>query len=468
MYISALYVYIRQTSCHTNVAGLYICTSSHTQNTLYIHAHMHMHMPYSVYASGYHHIQPDVGYHTHQDRDTHQDHSTPQDHNTSQDHDAHHHQNPAHEDENEISDNPLKRKCTPFRMSVLCCLSVCVVVGYVVFLYFILLASDTISQPPCAIDIQLPKSSGCNGDAALCNRRYSDVAQGTMHNAFATVQDGILFAQHRACMRTALVSGIRAFMLDVHMTTSGELKLCHVVCSIGSVSLSNTLDMFYEFLTLNPREIVAIIWEVGYDGKEVVSDADKQAHKDLLAKALLDAKLFPFLHTQSKNVMWPTLDTMITSDSRLVSFTDHWLDNAGWDLYLWDHAFETPYDNANINDIRNNCKINRGIASNSLFIVNHFLVLGALGVNTKMTSLVGNLLDIDAIQDINKNPFMWEHIGGCANCLDKFPNFVVVDFWASSDVMKVVASLNSLTVPMKQSELPPVQQCLSVEPMVVR
>jgi len=121
------------------------------------------------------------------------------------------------------------------------------------------MTTGTLKSKTCVVELQLPDSLGCNRDAALCMRKYSDVSYATMHNAFATTQDGIVFAQHRACMRSGLVAGKRGFMLDVHLTKDGDLKLCHVLCKIGSVSLSRTLLMFAEFLKKTPREVLTIM-----------------------------------------------------------------------------------------------------------------------------------------------------------------------------------------------------------------
>jgi hypothetical protein len=128
--------------------------------------------------------------------------------------------------------------------------------------YTAMISNEMRSIPGCVASLQLPPHPGCNREQALCSKRYDETAHATMHNAFATTQDGIFFAQHRGCMRSALVHGVRSFMLDVHMTSSGNVALCHYSCTLGAVSLSATLDMFVLFVLQNPREIITIIWEM--------------------------------------------------------------------------------------------------------------------------------------------------------------------------------------------------------------
>jgi len=107
------------------------------------------------------------------------------------------------------------------------------------YIHCLCIAIEMTPLPECAKSLQLPARPGCNGMESLCAKRYNEVSYATMHNAFATSQDGIFFAQHRGCMRSALMHGIRGFMLDVHLTKSGTLKLCLLACWTGSVSLQD-------------------------------------------------------------------------------------------------------------------------------------------------------------------------------------------------------------------------------------
>jgi len=327
---------------------------------------------------------------------------------------------------------------------------------FVFVLFFVIIGSQStvaLKLKACPDSLQLKLNSGCNGDEALCVRTYNNVAYATMHNAFATSQDGFAIAQHRACMRSGLTSGIRAFMLDVHLTASGELKLCHALCSLGSSSLTNALSMFAEFLRLNPREIVTIIWEFGVDGRDKKTPEDKASLKRLLGIAMRSTGLFPYLYSKEPGQVWPTLNEMIAKDSRLVSLTDTWTSlDESWDMYMWDYTFETKFDSKSQADLDKSCVLNRGSSGNALLILNHFTIVGAIGIDTKVTDTLAQYTGIDTLFGINQEPYMWNRISDCAECLGRFPNFVTVDFWESSDVIPLVKKLNSVTLPSNQSK----------------
>jgi len=282
----------------------------------------------------------------------------------------------------------------------------------------------------------------------LCIKRYNDVSFATMHNAFANTQDGYFFAQHRGCMRSALVHGIRGFMLDVHMTKSRSLKLCHSACWMGSSSLHDTLQMFREFRRLNPREIVTIFIETGFDDHATVDDALKREFQLLLKESFDKSGLTPFLleHTIAVD-LWPTLSIMIEMNKQIVVIVNaesfcqgaiatwfhcqlHFVTQTKWglatgkalteacDMYpVWNHCYE-------------------------LTMINHFTNVGALGINTRSTGWFGSAFSVRVLEDVNRHPFLQDRVVSCSRCLGRFVNFVVVDFWESSGVVELTHVLN--------------------------
>jgi len=332
-----------------------------------------------------------------------------------------------------------------------------VVMGLFVLLLVLIILRSTM-QPklkPCSDNLQLPPHSGCNREEALCARTYNNVAYATMHNAFATSQDGFVIAQHRACMRSGLNSGIRAFMLDAYLiTASDELKLCHESCGFGSSSLTKALLVFEEFLRLNPREIVTIIWEFKVQGQQQRTPQDIASLKRLFVIAMKSTGLLPYLHSQTPrdNQEWPTLNEMIAKNSRLVSLTDtNALNDESWDMYTYDYAIETEFDSKSKAELDKSCVRDRGFPQNALLILNHFTVMGAIGIDTTITDTL-QFTGMDNLLGINQEPYMWNRISDCAECLGRFPNFVAVDFWESSDVIPVVKRINSLTFPRDKSK----------------
>ena len=318
--------------------------------------------------------------------------------------------------------------------------------------YIAYIGGELLLVPACVTSLELNFTRGCNGDVELCDRLYSEVCYATMHNAYATTQNGIVVAQHRVCLRNALVGGIRSFMLDVHLTSQNELKLCHVSCATGAVSLAVTLETFREFLELNPREIVTLHLELGYDmrfDEGAVPDADMVRLKTLLAAAYADAGLLRFVYEYS--FYWPTLEVMVIANTRLVTFSKE-LYAANITYHLWDLSYndfvaQTPWDSTDTQQLRANCALPNMVyywQEHTVIVLNHFTTLGAAGVNMASTSALGDALGIDALRGINRSPWMEEHLATCAKCLGRFPNFIAVDLWQSSDVIQVVAAFNAV------------------------
>lgn len=321
--------------------------------------------------------------------------------------------------------------------------------------YAAYVVGELLLLPECVRSLQLAPAVSplaCNGNVSLCSRRYSQVSFACMHNAYSTTQDGMPMAQHRGCMRSALMHGIRAFMLDVHLTSDDKLKLCHVSCAAGAVSLAQTLDTLREFLELNPREVVTVIWEVGFDtrfdgGRNVPKPVEAVFENMLKAayeEAALGAYLFEFRYST-----WPSLWHMILENTRLVTFSS--MNSSAempWNLHYPRYIVQTPWDSADAQELRAHCSL-PGLATytprHSLVVINHFTTLGAAGVNSATVSVLVEGLGIDALRGINRFSFMHERIISCSKCLGIFPNFIAVDFWMSSDVMDVVAILNRVS-----------------------
>jgi len=320
--------------------------------------------------------------------------------------------------------------------------------GVLCVIYTLCVIIETLSIDKCADSIQLPFRSGCNGVDELCNKPYNEVSYATIHNAFANTQNGFLFAQHRGCMRSALVHGIRGFMLDVHITKSRSLKLCHSACWMGSSSLPDTLEMFAEFRRLNPREIVTIFIEAGFDNHATVDDALKREFQLLLLESFEKSGLTPFMiEHKIENTTWPSLSTMISIDKQIVVVVDAEKFCQGaiapWFYCMTHFVTQTNWSLATGKALTEACEfytIWKHCAE--LTMINHFTTIAALGINTRSTQWFARAFSVPALEDINRHPFFQDRVVSCSKCLDRFINFVVVDFWESSGVVEITDILN--------------------------
>jgi hypothetical protein len=138
------------------------------------------------------------------------------------------------------------------------------------------------------------------------------------------------------------------------------------------------------------------------------------------------AGLINYLHSQNSLSPWPTLQTMINSNKRLVVLSDKSDETSihDWYHYIWDFAVENNYGDIN-------CDFNRGNPSNKLFIYNHFV-----------TSSIGSVTES---KRVNSNPYFLNYVTECQFLKNKFPNFITVDFYEIGDALEVVNQLNYQT-----------------------
>jgi len=217
---------------------------------------------------------------------------------------------------------------------------------------------------------------------------------------------------------------------------------------MGSSSLHDTLQIFSEFRRLNPREIVTIFIEVGFDNRATVNDALKREFQLLLLESFEKSCLTPFMMQHKiENKTWPSLSTMIEMNKQIVVVVDsenfcqgaiapwfyckaYFLTHTKWGLSTGKALTETCEFHA----VWTHCA--------ELTMINHFTTIAALGINTRSTQWFAKAFSVPALEDINRHPFFQDRVVSCSKCLDRFINFVVVDFWESSGVVEITDILN--------------------------
>ena len=268
----------------------------------------------------------------------------------------------------------------------------------------------------------LKSNSQCNGYESLCYKKYNEVAYLTTHNAYSSFEDGFYLPNQNLNISSQLSQGVRAFMLDVYLEDE-LLVLYHGVADLGSALFEDVLNEFRTFIDENPNEVITLILE-DYSPISKLSDA------------LFDSGIIENLFEYDEVYGWPTLQEMIDLDKRIVLFSDNEVENPpSWFHFLWGHAVETHFSNESIDDF--SCNLNRGEEQNSLFILNHFI--------TNFLLVISNLeIYYEQVEEVNSNPYFINRVYDCALEVDKFPNFITVDFYDVGDCMQVVNILNEL------------------------
>ena len=266
----------------------------------------------------------------------------------------------------------------------------------------------------------LPKTdlnAQCNGAQSLCNKKYTEVAYLTTHNAFNSSEDAFELPNQSFNIATQLEDGVRALMIDVY-DEEGVPTVYHSTSILGSAPLSTFLIQIKDFLDANKSEIVTIIFEM-------YTDAGK------IETVFSEAQLMNYLYSHNSSETWPSLQEMINNNTRLVVFTDKndAFDDQAWYHYIWDYAVETHYSARTWEDLK--CDYNRGSEENDLFILNHFI-----------TDVSGVIEDAALI---NANPFFLDRVLYCQQENSKFPNFITVDFYDLGDCKAVVDAVNQVS-----------------------
>jgi hypothetical protein len=157
----------------------------------------------------------------------------------------------------------------------------------------------------------------CNGQTALCNRKYSNVSFiGAHDSAFV----GPLPTQNQDLSITdQLNGGIRFLQSQTHdMKIFGisNLRMCHTSCfEEDAGTVQNYLSQVKTWLDKNPRDVVTMLW----------TNPDKipMSKFDAIFKKV-GADKYAFKPSTSPNPLsmdsWPTLGDMISANQRLVVF----------------------------------------------------------------------------------------------------------------------------------------------------
>lgn len=261
----------------------------------------------------------------------------------------------------------------------------------------------------------------CNGDPELCDRPYDEVVYLTTHNAHSNTDYGftIPLPNQPRNVIWQLENGVRALMLDTYLHL-GRAYLCHGVCGPwGKKKLRPVLEEIRLFLEANPAEVLTLILE------SYLSEERTEA-------AFSDAGLLPFLYAHDGGSDWPTLRELLTAGTPLVVFTDDSSATLGWHHYVWDYAWELPFDYGDVGEFT--CEDGRGSPGADLFIFNHWITT-ALGSDREGAPHVNrySLLHNRAVE-------CWGHSGW--NPQDHIPNFLSLDHFDLGAGAAVVRSLN--------------------------
>ena len=272
----------------------------------------------------------------------------------------------------------------------------------------------------------------CNGHPELCTRKYSNITSiGAHDSAFV----GPLPQDNQELSPTAqLDAGIRLLQDQYHKKIFGTLQLCHTACfEEDAGTVESYLATVKSWLDNHPTEVVTILLVNGdnvpvsmFDDAYTASGLKSYAYTPPTSPLTLDA--------------WPTLQDLITANTRLVAFLDAGANpSVPYILDEFTYFFETPFDT--LDPTFPECTLDRPAGAKPdgrMYIVNHFLDVSFHGIDAPDRGALDQTNAATGVGSVGAQADL------CAGLYGRAPWGVLVDFFNYGDVFAAQDTLNGL------------------------
>ncbi len=321
------------------------------------------------------------------------------------------------------------------------------------FAYFSFLASF-VSFASTSVLRARNTSYACNNSPDLCARPYTNVTYLGAHdspfisNGSSNSNNLLSFtdAGNQDMNSTAqLTAGVRLLSAQVHKN-DGAWHLCHTSCSLlDAGTLSSWLGEIKSWMDANPHDVVTLLL-VNSDGASA-AEFDGEFHSTNITSYVYTPP-----STTTALTTWPTLQDMISNNTRLVTFVASLAPSSNSDApYLLDEftfVFENPYNVTSLSNF--SCTADRpasvqgqtgeAVSSGRLSLVNHFL-----DTNTGLGIQVPDTGNITTTNGLKGTGSLGEASEMCTTSYGKRPNFFLVDYFNRGSAFEVVDGLNDIS-----------------------
>lgn len=241
----------------------------------------------------------------------------------------------------------------------------------------------------------------------------------------------------------ALSAGIRLLQAQVHLS-NGALQLCHTSCVLlDGGSLQTFLTAIKTWMDANPNEVVTLLL--------VNSDTQSaSSFGSVFASSGISTYGYTPSSTSGPITTWPTLQTLISANTRLVTFVT----NISYDSsvpYLmpeFNYVFETAFGVTNAANFT--CTLDRpsslssssaAVSAGYLGLLNHFLDSELLGFT---------IPNVDALSTTNSAATNTSGTAGthgerCNSEWGVKPAFILVDFFNVGPAIDTADALNGIS-----------------------
>lgn len=289
----------------------------------------------------------------------------------------------------------------------------------------------------------------CNNAASLCSKSYGNITHLGAHDSAFLSDSTTSYAtagNQYYNSTVQLSAGVRLLSAQVHKEDdSNEWHLCHTSCQLlDAGKLSDWLADIKTWMDANTNDVVTIL----------LVNSDDASASDLAGEFTtsgIDEYAYTPDSTTEAPSEWPTLEKMISNNTRLVTFVASLSASSNTDApYLLDEfnfVFENNYDNTDpsnyscVPDRPTSLKGDSAAAKEGdrLFMMNHFLYTESLLGESPNTTY------LDTTNAASGANSLGEAAAECAAVYEKAPWAVLVDFWNVGPAIDAVDALNGVS-----------------------
>ncbi|CRK38617.1 hypothetical protein BN1723_015381, partial [Verticillium longisporum] len=317
-------------------------------------------------------------------------------------------------------------------------------------------AGTSTSSAAAAATSASSSSTACNNSPSLCNRAYNNVTHMGAHNA-AFLRDettGFSVSGNQFFNATvALDSGLRLLQSQVHFQNN-TLRLCHSSCSLLDAGLlEDWLRPIKTWMDAHPNEVVTLIL-VNSDDKNAATYASAFEASGISSLAYAP-------ETPGATSTWPTLQSLIDANTRLVTFVTN-MDASTQHPYLlpeFTYVFETAFQVTAPTGF--NCSLDRpttissaaaAMGSGLLPLMNHFMYEA---VSSSILIPAEGLIDsTNSPSTSGVSGALGAHAQTCRSEWGVAPTFVLVDFYDKGPALQTADQLNGVSNPVGRGDIP--------------
>jgi hypothetical protein len=245
---------------------------------------------------------------------------------------------------------------------------------------------------------------------------------------------------------TQLNAGVRLLQAQIqhlNSSTSSPLHLCHTDCGLYDAgTVQSWLSEVKTWMDANPNEVVTILLVNGVN-------ADASTLGQIFTNSGITK--YTYTPTSSSPSTWPTLQEMISANTRLVTFIASLSSNTGAEYLLseFDYVWENNYlvttpSNFTCTPDRPSAvagSLSSAKSSGRMFLMNHFLDEEQLfGIQTPNMDAANTTNSADATTVGS----LGSAAQTCASSYGANPNYLLVDWFNVGPAIQTVDSLNGV------------------------